>query len=307
MINISIIVPIYNVEKYLDKCLKSLTNQKIDYKYEIILINDGSTDKSEKIIKKYIQNYENIIYIKKKNGGLSDARNEGLKIARGEYIGFVDSDDYISKYMYSNLLKRASEDNSDIVICGISRVDEKEKEIRSYIPKEISFFEILNNAYAWNKIYKKILFENIEYPVGKHYEDIFTTPKLYLKAKKISFVEEKLYYYLEREGAITKIKDNKKILDIIDAYINLKEYLLENDLYKNNIKEEYSKSLLIMKNNFILRTISSYSIKFFNENQKNIIKKFEELGIWKKQDYIKLFFSKYIPKNYIKRLLKGEK
>lgn len=303
--NLSIIVPIYNVEKYLDKCIQSLINQKLDFTYEIVLVNDGSTDNSEKIIKKYL-NKSNIIYINKKNGGLSDARNIGIENAKGEYIGFVDSDDYISDDMYNKMLIEAKEREADIVICGISRVNENGKEIRSYIPNNNSFEEILKNAYAWNKIYKKELFEEILYPIGRHYEDIFTIPKLYLKAKKIFIVKEKLYYYLEREGAITKKRDNEKITDIIDAYLELKNYLIENNIYSGTIKKEFDQTLKVMKSNFILRTISGYSINFFTRNQKIIIEKFKALKIWKKEDYIKLCFSKYFPKNFIKKLIKGE-
>lgn len=303
--NLSIIVPIYNVEKYLDKCIQSLINQKLDFTYEIILVNDGSTDNSEKIIKKYL-NKSNIIYINKKNGGLSDARNIGIENAKGEYIGFVDSDDYISDDMYNKMLIEAKQRKVDIVICGISRVNENGKEIRNYIPTNNSFEEILKNAYACNKIYKKELFKRISYPIGKHYEDIFTIPKLYLKSKKVFFIQEKLYYYLERDGAITQKCNNEKITDIIDAYLELKNYLIENNIYSGTIKKEFDQTLKVMKNSFILRTISGYSINFFTRNQKIIIEKFKALKIWKKEDYIKLYFSKYFPKNFIKKLIKGE-
>lgn len=300
---LSIIVPVYNVENYLEKCIESLINQNLNFKHEIILVNDGSTDNSEKIIEKYLK-HEKIVYVNKKNGGLSDARNAGIKVSKGEYLGFVDSDDFIHENMYEKMMNVAVKNESDLVICGVSRVNIQDKELMNYIPKDESFEEVLNNAYACNKICRKTLFGDIQYPIGKHYEDIFTTPKIYLKSEKIDIVPEKLYYYLERPGAITARKDDARVLDIIDGFIEIKKYIDENlnGKKRENILKEFERCKIEMQNEFLLKTVSGYSIGFLNGKTEEIINKFKELDSWKATDYWKICFAKYFPKNYIKKI-----
>ena len=168
MIDLSIIIPVYNAEKYLDKCLDNIINQSFN-NYEIILVNDGSTDNSEKIVDDYVNKYSNIIKINKKNGGPGAARDEGLKIARGNYISFVDSDDYVDSNMLSYMMNYIKKYNCDIAICGIYMFDD-------YTGKELGKIELseenrekplnreelitlyLNNkitGHLWNKIYKR--------------------------------------------------------------------------------------------------------------------------------------------------------
>ncbi|MGN1327029.1 MAG: glycosyltransferase family 2 protein, partial [Clostridia bacterium] len=133
MPKVSVIVPIYNVEKYITKCLESLANQTLE-DIQIILVNDGSTDNSGKIAKEYADKYSNIIYLEKENGGLSDARNYGLKYATGDYISFVDSDDYVNKELYSNLINYMNNDY-DMVKFNIVKVNIEGKKIsENYSP-----------------------------------------------------------------------------------------------------------------------------------------------------------------------------
>lgn len=249
MCKISVIIPVYNVELYIERCLESIINQT--YKnLEIILVNDGSTDKSGTICDEYALKDSRIRVIHQKNGGLSSARNRGLDIATGEYIGFVDSDDWISTDMYQTLLTIALKYEVDIVECGVQQVycykdffyeDNIEiNEDKIFLSNNI---DALNEELKWgkftaiacNKLYKSNLFSTHRYPIGKIHEDEYLTYKLLYSAVKLASIKDiKLYYYLqERQGAITS-KFTEKNLDIYDAY---KEKLIF--FYSNNLQEVY--------------------------------------------------------------------
>lgn len=226
---ISVIVPIYNVEKYLSQCVNSLINQT--YKnLEIILVDDGSLDNSGKICDDFSEIDSRIIVIHKENNGLSSARNAGLKIAKGNFIGFVDSDDWLDENMYEILFKLIKDNDSDISCCKFFKAADSEEKV-PVIDNEIiqSFNNIdgLNNFYtdlytqtvvAWNKLYKRNLFDNVTYPTGKIHEDEGTTYKLFYKANKITYTNKPLYYYRTTPNSITTRKFNKKRLDILDVY-----------------------------------------------------------------------------------------
>ena len=160
---VSVIVPVYNVEEYIDKCLDSLVHQTLT-DLEIIVVNDGSPDNSEKIIKKYEKKYKNIKYLVKENGGLSDARNFGLKYAKGEYIAFLDSDDYVSEEMYQMMYIKAKSEDFDMVVCDINylypdrtlRVDSGIKDDTTDIKKTYLTIQ----PAAWNKLFRRDLFDH---------------------------------------------------------------------------------------------------------------------------------------------------
>lgn len=246
---ISVIVPVYNVEKYLPQCIDSILNQT-EKNLEIILVDDGSLDNSGKICDEFSKKDDRIVVIHKKNNGLSSARNAGLEIAKGNYIGFVDSDDWLDKSMYEILLKLLKENNSDISCCDFFKTANSDGSI-PHIDNEIinsyNNIESLNNFYndlytqtvvAWNKLYKRELFKDISYPVGKIHEDEGTTYKLYYKANKITYTNRPLYYYRITPNSITTSKFNKKRLDIIDVYDEKVKFI------KNiNNEEIYSKTL----------------------------------------------------------------
>ena len=279
MDKISIIVPFYNVEKYAPKCIESIINQTYT-NLEIILVDDGSPDTCGKICDDYALKDGRIKVIHKKNAGLSDARNVGIKEATGKYIGFVDGDDYIEKDMYKYLYNLIKENNADISICGVEEVyedgsiqDEKAKESIEILSKEDAIKELLLDkkvrSHAWDKLYKRELFENIEYPYGRKMEDIATTYKLFDLSNKIVIGEEIKYYYLQRNNGIMGSKSTKMWVDYyelaLERYNDLKityPQMLENnialmniiiDLYgqpneelkeylkKNKIKKEYNK------------------------------------------------------------------
>lgn len=245
-IKVSIIVPVYNAEQYLEKCLDSLVNQTLK-DIEIILINDGSPDNSEVIIKKYLKIYNNIKYIKKDNGGVSSARNEGLKHVQGEYIGFVDSDDYVKIDMFEKMYNKIIKDKSDIIICDmvyeLNGKDISDTNFKDFgiLNKNEAMLMYLDNSYfrahPVNKIYKKELFTGITFPEGEVFEDPATFYKLLHKSNKISFINEKLYFYSqENSESITKRKFNLKNIVLLSHYEKMIEFF-KNNGYSKEIYE----------------------------------------------------------------------
>jgi glycosyltransferase involved in cell wall biosynthesis len=226
MHKISIIVPVYNVEKYLKTCIESILSQT--YKnFELILVNDGSTDNSGKICDSFSLNDNRVKVIHKSNGGLSDARNAGLELANGDFIGFVDSDDYIDDHMYEELLNNIILFKSDIAVCGRYDLYEDIKIRKFYINKPI----ILNNkevikklltwnnidSAAWDKLYNRKVFKNIRFPVNKYNEDIFVMVEILSKIDKIVLIGKPLYYYRHRPNSITSESFSIRKLDLLDA------------------------------------------------------------------------------------------
>lgn len=213
---ISVVVPVYNVQKYLEKCVQSIIAQ--DYKnLEIILVDDGSTDESGKICDSLADRDNRIKVIHKKNGGLSSARNAGIDIATGNYIGFVDSDDFIEKEMYSILMENIKKYDSSISICSFKYVFDNGKEYSNFkVKKEYSFeffdaikemntFEKFDMS-ACTKLFDMKLFENIRFPEGKLSEDFYIMYKLFERSRKVSYTTLPLYNYFQRKNSITKSK-----------------------------------------------------------------------------------------------------
>lgn len=223
---ISIIVPVYNVEQYLSRCINSILEQTY-CNFEVILIDDGSTDNSGIICDRYSKKDERISVIHKKNGGLSDARNVGIDLANGAYIGFVDSDDWIAQDMLEMLLHNMIHYEADVSICQFKfTANEKEKvaavqnETRiydKYQAIDAMFIDKVFASQACNKLYKAHLFDNIRFPIGKIYEDQFTTYKIIWAANKIIYTNKPCYYYFIRNGSIARGDFNVKQFDILDA------------------------------------------------------------------------------------------
>lgn len=237
---ISVIIPVYNVKSYLKKCVDSVINQT--YKdLEIILVDDGSTDGSSEICDQYKTIDSRIKVIHKKNGGLSDARNCGIDISKGEYITFLDSDDWVDENIYKILYDALKKYDVNISICKLKQVcseDEKldvsKDNIIIYSSLELSKKLYYNNntiiqiVGACNKLYKKNVFKNKRFPYGKFYEDGFLIPILLNEAKNVAYIDKELLYYRQREGSITHKKFSEKTLECIEVY----EYLI--NYYKNN-------------------------------------------------------------------------
>lgn len=234
---ISVIVPVYNTEKYLSKCLDSILNQTLK-EIEVIVVNDGSKDNSQEIIEEYKEKDTRIISIIKFNGGLSDARNCGIEKANGEYLAFIDSDDYIDPIMLKTMLDLAEKYESEIVMCDLVKVDESGNEFRDLpqspqLPEKIILkdnFTIFGemSCFACNKIFKKSLFEKHQFKKGIHFEDIELIPKLVLDSTVISKINQPFYKYFERQDSITKTHTAKG-LDMFFAINAVSDYF-----YKSN-------------------------------------------------------------------------
>ncbi len=232
---ISVIVPVYNVEKYLDKCLTSILEQT--YKdFECIIIDDGSVDDSNIIISEYAKKSSKFKVIHQKNKGVSAARNAGIDIAKGDYITFVDSDDYIANDYLEKFAQKIASTNSDIIICGI--VEVYSDSIRECVFEAENTNEIKKNillniwpSYPWNKCFKKELFENCRFPIGVIFEDLLTIPELCLKANKIVCIPDTLYYYNRQNiNSITAFISTEKVYMIFQRHLRNRKMALSNHM-----------------------------------------------------------------------------
>lgn len=297
MAKVSLIVPIYNTEKYLKKCITSLVEQTLD-DIEILLINDGSTDNSEKTIKSFKD--KRIKYITKANEGIGKTRNLGIDIAQGEYLAFVDSDDYLTKDFCEKMYNKAKKDKCDLVICDFYKDDKTLKEVRFITFEDTNIKkmpELINyiNLGPCNKLYKKELFinKNNRFIENLKYEDAPLVIKILLSAKKIGKVDECLTNYVIHEKSQTTVRDERiyDILKIVDIIVNdLKEANHPTDSITNlitmilldyNIQQRYILSK-IERNKFIDEVF-----EYLNKLDKN----------WKKSDYLKTF-------PFLKRIIK---
>ncbi len=249
MPKVSVIVPIYNVEKYLEKCINSLLSQTLE-DIQIILVNDGSKDNSGNIAKEYEQNNKDrVIYVEKENGGLSDARNYGLKYATGDFIAFLDSDDYIEKNAYEEMYNKAIEENADYVECDfIWEFPNKIRVDKQYPYKNkkemLSFVRVV----AWNKLIKRqlIIDNNLEFPKGLRYEDVEFTYKLIPFVNKFTYVDKPFIHYVQREGSIANVQ-NERTAEIFTVLDNVIEFYKKNNIYekyRDELEYNYARYLL---------------------------------------------------------------
>ena len=235
---ISVIVPVYNVEKYIGKCLDSLVNQTLE-DIEIIIVNDGSPDNSQKIINKYVKKYpQKVKSFIKENGGQGSARNYGLKHAKGEYVAYVDSDDWVELDMFEKMYNLAKKDKSDIVICGnkVVSMDNKIIKVESATTFNHTDLNIIFGKMAvWNKIYNRKVLINarVSFRNKVWYEDIDFTMKMLLNDHKISFINEPLYNYLLRPGSTMNNSNINKNLEILDAFDETIRHFKKIDNYDN--------------------------------------------------------------------------
>lgn len=237
MPEISIIVPVYKVEKYLDKCIESILNQTFK-DFELILVDDGSPDRCGEMCDEYAKKDSRIVSVHKENGGLSDARNYGIDISNGKYIGFVDSDDYIEADMYETLYNNIIENDADVSVCGMYQCYQNNfyRECKTDEFFVVGGKEALKMALegikfsvpACNKIYKKEIITKNKYPVGKLSEDAFVTPKLLAQVNKVVVTTEPKYYYVHRENSITCSEFKMKDFDVVDAYKMNLDFVMQN-------------------------------------------------------------------------------
>jgi glycosyltransferase involved in cell wall biosynthesis len=255
---LSIIVPIYNVEQYLDRCIQSILNQTYQ-NLEIILVDDGATDCSGAIADSYAAKDKRIKVFHKENGGLSDARNYGLEHVTGDYILFIDSDDFIVNIMCERLITVASSNNADIVSCNyyIYRGDDDisihtmsvQDDKRTFTGIDMLRYYLLKTEpfdlnVVWNKIFKLDLFNGVEpvrFPKGRVQEDNFTIFRLFLNANSIVTVNEPLYYYVQRAGSIMANFTRRFMIDTIESHMYMSDYLMN---HCSSVKNELQLYLL---------------------------------------------------------------
>ena len=294
---ISIIVPVYNVEQYLEKCVDSIINQK--YKnLEIILVDDGATDSSGKLCDELAKIDNRIKVYHKENGGLSDARNYGVERATGDYIGFVDSDDYIDSEMYEELYEAIKKENVDVVECNLKIIYPDRVELfteqkyynvytkQEYLEEYLKIEKIFGSACV--RLIKSDIAKKLKFPVGKLYEDTYYAYDLIEKVDRYVIMNNPYYNYLMRENSITNTKFNPRIFDLIEivekfrkttyenypglkeavdcrkmyAYFSVLNSILLEENYRDN--EYYSEILSYFKRNYI----SLLKHKYINRNRK---------------------------------------
>ena len=294
---ISIIVPVYNVEQYLETCVDSIINQK--YKnLEIILVDDGATDSSGKLCDELAKIDNRIKVYHKENGGLSDARNYGVERATGDYIGFVDSDDYIDSEMYEELYEAIKKENVDVVECNLKIIYPDRVELfteqkyynvytkQEYLEEYLKIEKIFGSACV--RLIKSDIAKKLKFPVGKLYEDTYYAYDLIEKVDRYVIMNNPYYNYLMRENSITNTKFNPRIFDLIEivekfrkttyenypglkeaadcrkmyAYFSVLNSILLEENYRDN--EYYSEILSYFKRNYI----SLLKNKYINRNRK---------------------------------------
>ena len=257
MIKISIIVPIYNTEKYLSRCLESLVNQTLK-DIEIICINDGSTDNSLQILEQFAYRDNRIKIINQTNLGQSVARNKGLNFASGKYIGFVDSDDWVDLNYFERLYEAIERTNSDFACCSIKRMYPHRQSKRLEIAKEeiicnlndkFKYLNMPSECFPVNKLYKKGLLDkfNLKFTEGKYFEDIPFLLNVVLNFKQMVSVPNITYYYWANPNSTMKKQDNIKRQDFIWAWDYMLDFCKRNNIKlskKNQIKRKYRYTFL---------------------------------------------------------------
>lgn len=284
---ISVIVPVYNVEQYLERCVDSIINQTYT-NLEIILVNDGSTDNSGKLCDELAKKDERIRVIHKENGGLSDARNRGIDESESDLVGFIDSDDYIDSDMYEVLLKNLNDTDADLSMCALydvynntpeAQVTNKEtwKLSSEQAIKMVMEAKILSVT-AVNKLYRKSLFTDLKFEVGKIAEDAFIMIKLLDKCEKIVATNEKKYYYVHRENSITTQKFSTKFLNVIEAYeqnsnIISEKYPKLKDVAQTRMNWAYFYVLdrLLLDDNYNDKELENKLISYLKNHRKDIL------------------------------------
>lgn len=277
---ISIIVPVYNVEQYLERCMKSLCGQTYT-NIEIILVDDGSTDNSSQMCDTYAAQDNRIKVIHKQNGGLSDARNAGLAIATGAYIGFVDSDDWIEPDMYERMYRSCIEQQAQIAICRYAQIYQdkvvkegtdvitefsKEELLRVYICGHDDY--VIYNS-VWSKLFRRDLVEGVLFPTGRNSEDIMYTTKAFCKAEKSVYIDACFYnYVLDRQDSIMNVKAEERMFR--DEIPFWKEHI-------SYITEHVSKELGDLAAYYFYRRILSYYLRYKQSGNRHVAMRLQQL------------------------------
>lgn len=267
METISVIIPVYNSGKYLERCFDSLLRQDIKETYKVYIIDDGSTDNSAIISRNYCENYPSLFtYYYKANGGISSARNYGLDISESKYVVFVDSDDYVEDNYLSILLQLCMENDAQLSMCGMNRVYGDDGIGRrfssgfssSFVSEEIDSLLLTSSFAAWNKMISRELIGDLRFPDGITYEDFALIPQIMNRAKRIAYNHTILYHYYANPNSIISMANRCKITDrnIINA-----QHILE----KSDLKDKP----LVLENLYLRRVLSSMAWSLLEYNEGN--------------------------------------
>ena len=320
MKKVSIIVAVYKVEKYLNRCIESIINQTYE-NIEIILVDDGSPDSCPILCDNWAKKDGRIKVIHKENGGLSDARNKGLEVATGEYVGFIDGDDEISSSMFEKLMKIVEENNAEIGICQFARFIDGS--VPNYtivddctiIDKDEALKEVLTEKignHICNKLFKRGLFDNTLFTKGVAYEDIFIFYKLLLKSKNIAITNSKLYGYMQRRDSITNnctvknvrdyikanntryesLKNNKELRDYLNISMVKCGYILHVKAASTRDREFFFSDEMLTEYKKLKKTISLRNIKFYLEDSSFKTKVYKVLLLINRNLFFKLITRK---------------
>lgn len=300
---VSVIIPCYNVGNYIKVCLDSVLNSTLK-DIEVIVINDGSSDNTLNVIKSYKD--KRIVLIDKKNEGVAAARNDGLLKAHGEYITFVDSDDFIDKNMYEEMYNKAIQNDLDIIACDTNLVYPTYNEvIPSLIDDTKTNKDLMIDAYAviWNKLYKKDILKDLLFTKGINLcEDVEFLYKVYARSNRIGGISKPFYHYLQRPGSLTYVYDDK-IYHIIKAMDNIITYYKDNniyDLYREELEFTYIRYCYAT---FIKRLSKAKDKKKFNEGVKYVMRKVKDtFPRYRGNKYLKAKGNKMIYLKYFNKL-----
>ena len=300
-IELSVIIPVYNTEKYIKRCIDSVITavKKVNIKSEILIINDGSTDNSETIIKEYLNEYAELIkYYKKENAGLADTKNVGIKMANGKYLSFIDSDDYIDEAFYYDSFQIIKAENIDMVICDWETIDIQnnkkyivEAKNKLYEDDMWGCIDIPIMPSSCNKIVKKDLFNNLEFPKGLRYEDLGTTLILFFRANSIKYINRPYYKYCLTPGSIMRTDFDERNLQMIEIFDILFDRIEKLDISKD--KKDKALYMVYTRRFYeellekiVLSNKKKYFIKEFCDKIKLLDQKF-----WKNKYFIMLISS----------------
>lgn len=301
---ISVIIPVYKVEPFLDKCIESVVKQTY-HNLEIILVDDGSPDRCGDICDNWETRDHRIKVIHKVNGGLSDARNAGLDIASGDYIGFVDSDDWIEPNMYEVMLNKLLQNNADIAICGMKKIYKTRTELQDLghdwrYSRQKALYELIQNKslenFAQNKLYKKELFEGLRFPKGRIFEDVLLMYKIFDRVNRVVHINQNLYNYLRHDNSILGSWSVKIELEFcIAKQERLIEMMQNHPEFNTLLITDYMNSFWSIKKRFMLEDVQKSSevgeritsklYPFFIKNH-TLIQNTMRFNVLKKMNYI---------------------
>lgn len=285
---VSVIVPVYNVENYVGKCLDSLIKQSLQ-EIEILVVDDGSTDQSYDVVKKYADQHKNITVLQKQNGGLSDARNYGLRYAKGEFIAFIDSDDYIDETTLEKFYNKAVQEDLDIVVCDtIMQYEDHSYVLHSnlhYTTDPVRAY-IFAHPMACTRFVRKTVMDQFDFEKGIFYEDLNVTPTYVTVSDKVGFLEEPLYYYVQRQASImNQLKFSEKLLDIFRVLEHVKQVFQEKQLF-----EKYHDEIEYL---YLIHLLRSATLRFLQyQDTEEVLKRIpllikKEFPNWKQNPYLK--------------------